>query len=74
MLLNIRLRQLTNGTIAKQKKQACDEHDQIQQMQLNFLNIIRKQLMLQDLFCLRSQEIVALSLRLAFVINSQQIL
>ena len=73
MLLNIRLRQLTNGTIVT-KKQACDEHDQIQQMQLNFLNIIRKQLMLQDLFCLRSQEIVALSLRLAFVINSQQIL
>ena len=72
MLWNIRLRQLTNGTIVK--KQACDEHDQIQQMQLNFLNIIRKQLMLQDLFCLRSQEIVALSLRLAFVINSQQIL
>ena len=74
MLLNIRLRQLTNGTIVKQKKQACDDHDQIQQMQLIFLNIIRKQLMLQDLFCLRSQEIVALSLRLAFVINSQQIL
>ena len=72
MFLNIRLRQLTNRTIVKKK--TCDEHDQIQQMQLNFLNIIRQQLMLQDLFCLRSQEFVALSLRLSFVINSKQIL
>ena len=40
MLLNIRLRQLTNGT--RFKKQACDEHHKIQQMQWNFLNIIRR--------------------------------